>query len=70
MIEVFKTNIDNEHEAEKVHHLIVHEFPEAAVNFDLEDCDKILRINVLFIDARKIIELVISQGYCCEILDN
>ena len=70
MIEVFKTNVTNTPEADKVLRLFAHEFPDFKVNFDLEDCDKILRVEGTFIDPMKIIELVVSQGCFCEILDN
>ncbi len=50
MIEVFKTNVDNAPEADKVLRLLAHEFPDFKVNFDLEDCDKILRVKGTFID--------------------
>lgn len=70
MIEVFKTNVDNAPEADKVLRLLAHEFPDFKVNFDLEDCDKILRVKGTFIDPMTIIERLTSQGYFCEILDN
>ena len=70
MIEVFKTNVDNPPEADTVLRLLAHEFPDFKVNFDLEDCDKILRVKGTFIDPMRVVEYVVSQGFDCEILDN
>ena len=44
MVEVFKTNITSERKAEQVLQLISSEFPSYKVDFDLEDCDNILRV--------------------------
>lgn len=44
MVEVFKTNVTSERKARQVLHLINRKFPSYKVNFDLEDCDNILRI--------------------------
>jgi hypothetical protein len=70
MIEVFKTNIEAKQEADKVLDLLIHALPESKVNFDLDDCDKILRIKSDVINPDKVIELVVSQGFVCEILEN
>lgn len=44
MVEVFKTNINNPKLANKVIKKIHQAFKDYQANFDLEDCDKILRI--------------------------
>jgi hypothetical protein len=44
MVEVFKTNVDNRDHAMWVVALIHKIFPDYQANFDLEDCDKILRV--------------------------
>jgi DNA uptake protein ComE-like DNA-binding protein len=43
-IEVFKTNMSSWEEAKKLTDLLALRFPHVSVNFDLEDCDKILRV--------------------------
>ncbi|WP_323756559.1 hypothetical protein [Roseivirga sp.] len=60
MIEVFATNIDTDRQAEKVLLQISEVFPNYMANFDLEDCDKILRIETkqTMIDTQSIIKLV------------
>lgn len=44
MIEVFKTNIANTDKAGLFETKILLSMPQLEVNFDLEDCDKILRV--------------------------
>lgn len=60
MIEVFATNITTEGKAKKVLNQIQEAFPDYMANFDLEDCDKILRIETYetIIDTKSIIRLV------------
>jgi hypothetical protein len=60
MIEVFATNIDTDRKAKKVLNQIKKTFPYYMANFDLEDCDKILRIETqqTMIDTQSIIQLV------------
>lgn len=70
MIEVFKTNIENEQEAQAVYSSLRASFPDFVIHFDLEDCDKILRIKCDCIDALIVIELMGSLGFACEILEN
>lgn len=44
MISVYKTNIEQPAQAAMMINLLVRHFPTAKINFDLEDCDKILRV--------------------------
>ena len=44
MVEVFKTNVENHADAKMLLHEIHQNFTGHEANFDLEDCDKILRI--------------------------
>ena len=44
MIEVFKTNVNKPAQAEQLVQLIQQTFAGYNANFDLEDCDRILRI--------------------------
>jgi hypothetical protein len=70
MVEVFKTNVTNREDANKVSCLIQKNFVDYKVNFDLEDCDKILRVKCT---ARKIqpelvIDLLQNYGFNAEVL--
>ncbi len=55
-------------EAEKLLLILGQEFSGSAVNFDLEDCDRILRIESQHLCSGKVVALVVSKGYFCEIL--
>lgn len=44
-IEVFKTNISSTSEATRLKAALLLHFPECSINFDLEDCDRILRMD-------------------------
>ena len=43
-VEAFKTNVDETHEARELVKLISERFSFAHVNFDLHDCDNVLRV--------------------------
>jgi hypothetical protein len=42
-IEVFKTNISTTEQARQLKAILLLHFPHCQINFDLEDCDRILR---------------------------
>jgi hypothetical protein len=69
MIEVFKTNVCDYYQAKLLVQIIHKRFGGYRANFDLHDCDRILRIvshgNV---NARAIIELLCSYGFICDVL--
>lgn len=44
MIEVFKTSVKEITESKQLLKVLKRKFPNAKINFDLEDCDNILRI--------------------------
>ena len=44
MVEVFKTNVKKAGEAKRVINELLHHFPDKKINFDLQDCDKVLRV--------------------------
>jgi len=68
MVEVFKTNVRSTRVAKRIVQKLAEEFPKHKINFDLSDCDKILRIQGNNILERKIISIVTSLNYNCEIL--
>ena len=69
MIEVFKTNIIKRENAEGLIQKLSSDFPETRINFDLEDCDKILRIEGTQVHPEKVKDIVNNAGFVCEILD-
>lgn len=68
MIEVYKTNVQEVEQSLLIVRKLLEHFPDSLINFDLEDCDKILRIHASSISNQKIIELLDSYGYHCEVL--
>ena len=69
MIEVFKTNVDDAELAQLLIHKLLNYFSFFRVNFDLDDCDKILRIEGESIMPEKVIELVSDHGYLCQVVE-
>lgn len=69
MIEVFKTNVKEKQDAGMLVNLLQDHFPGRRINFDLWDCDKILRVEGNEILTGKIIELVEKNGFSCSILE-
>ena len=69
MVEVFKTNIEESAQAKKLVDLLLEHFPDNKINFDLHDCDKILRIEGKSFRTEKIMTLVIENGFSCNILE-
>jgi hypothetical protein len=68
MVEVFKTNVQEAHESDMVIQTLLVHFPANRINFDLEDCDKILRVEGGMVQKEKIIALLNSCGYQCQVL--
>lgn len=68
MIEVFKTNVQEVEQSILIIIELLEHFPNSAINFDLEDCDRILRVHGSCISNKKIIDLLNSYGYHCEVL--
>ena len=68
MIEVFKTNVARTPEARAIVRELRGHFPDAKVNFDLSDCDKILRIEHPDVDVTKTVSLLVQRGYQCEVI--
>ena len=68
MIEVFKTNVQEMEQSKMIVVKLLEHFPNSIINFDLEDCDKILRVHALSFSNSQIIDLLDSYGYTCEVL--
>lgn len=71
MVEVFKTNVIQLCDAEKMLQTIKNKFCHYLVNFDLEDCDKILRVECEGAPDYEFLEhLFLSSGFSLEVLTN
>ncbi len=70
IVEVFKTNVLDEEVANKIVSDLSIYIPQAKINFDLSDCDKILRIeSAAQIQVEYVTQQLIRWGYACEILE-
>ena len=69
MVEVFKTNVRSIRDAKFIIQKLAEEFPKHKMNFDLSDCDRILRVQGQNILENKIISIVTALDYKCEILE-
>jgi hypothetical protein len=69
VVEVFKTNIRKQAIAKELTKFLRSQFPDWKINFDLQDCDKILRVEGEKIHVYKIIEVVEKHGVTCSVLD-
>lgn len=70
MIEIFKTNVQNKTQAKHIINLLKKVFSEAKINFDLNDCDKILRIDgSKKLHTQDIVKDLNKWGFKCEILN-
>ena len=69
MIEVFKTNIEERSQAEKLIALLLDHFPGHRINVDLHDCDKVLRIEGGNFLSARIMTLVKENGFMCSVLE-
>jgi hypothetical protein len=66
MIHVFKTSVKYKKEIKKVAHYLDELKLIISWNFDLEDCDHILRIETEFLKATDIIYQLSKAGVTCE----
>jgi len=69
MVEVFKTDVQKKAQSKMLVCILSEAFPSFKINFDLSDCDKVLRVEGDNIEALRIMILVKEYGVKCEILD-
>lgn len=69
MVEVFKTNVQKKAQSKMLLCILSETFPSFRINFDLSDCDKVLRVEGDDMEAVRIMILVKRHGFTCEILD-
>ena len=70
MVEVFKTNVEDQYYANMLVDQIQKVFTGYKANFDLQDCDRILRVKCTtgVIDASGLIEFFKDFGFHAEVL--
>lgn len=69
MVEVFKTNIEDKTTAGMLTAELYSYFPKGRINFDLNDCDNILRIEGENIMAEEVARILSGKGFICEVLE-
>lgn len=69
MVEVFKTDVQEMSQANHMIALLYQQFPGTKINFDLEDCDKVLRIEGHNILPRQVMQLIEENGFTCGFLE-
>jgi hypothetical protein len=69
MIEVFRTNVQKKAQSKMLLCILSETFPSFKINFDLSDCDKVLRVEGDNMEALSIMMLVKEYGFTCELLD-
>lgn len=69
MVEVFKTNVADQDQAHQLIAQLKQLLPEYKINFDLEDCDKVLRIEHTHVAIIPVVSFVRQQGFLCEVLE-
>jgi hypothetical protein len=71
MVEVFKTNVTSVQQAQTLVRIIREHFDGYKVNFDLDDCDRILRIEAAgMVEAESVIGLLKDMNVVAEILSD
>lgn len=71
IVEIFKTNVQDKPTAEKIIAELDKLCPHCQFNFDLEDCDKILRVeshNIIDNTLPTIFKILSLKGIDCELL--
>jgi hypothetical protein len=69
MIEIFKTNIPGTAQAILLIEWLKKQLPGTYINVDLDDCDRILRVQADSIQTEQIEALVNDYGFYCKALD-
>ena len=69
MVEAFKTNVEKKTQSKMLLCILSEAFPSFKINFDLSDCDKVLRVEGDNMEVLRIMILVKEYGFTCEILD-
>lgn len=68
MVEVFKTNAAHKYQSEMLVQLLQYHLPGSTIHFDLDDCDKVLRISAASICAPDITDLLHRNGCVAEVM--
>ena len=68
VVEVFRTDVCKPAQARRLVFALTAIFPTAGITFDLEDCDRVLRIEGFDVNPDEVISFMEAQGFSCGIL--
>lgn len=68
IIEVFKTNIDNQNDASEIIDVLNKLLSAIRVTIDLEDCDRVLRVEAKDFTADEVINVLNLCGFDCQLM--
>lgn len=68
IVEIFKTNVQNNNDADDIIASFLNEYSCYRTNFDLEDEDNVFRVEAIHkdVDIEGIIKSIQNLGYSCE----
>lgn len=69
MVEIFSTNVCRASHAKEIVALLTDHFPGIKINFDLSDCDRVLKIAGRNFIPEKIMSVVRQKGFECRPLE-
>jgi hypothetical protein len=67
---IFKTNVNSLAQSLHLQLLLQNMQSTAACNFDLDDCDKILRLITTDLQPQQICQVLNREGFYCETLES
>lgn len=67
-VEVFKTNVPDRRSARELLIFLNSRLPIIKINFDLDDCDRILRVESATDVSGEVREIMREKGFFCEAL--
>ncbi|MDN5287918.1 MAG: hypothetical protein JWR38_4192 [Mucilaginibacter sp.] len=68
MVEVFKTDVRHTDQSMMLVRKLKTRLPGCCINFDLEDCDNVLRVEGEKFSTEGVIRVLNSCGFHCEVL--
>lgn len=69
MIEVFKSNIIKKKQANEFKKKCLNKYPNYQITFDLEDCDKIVRVEAISLNVKDIMDIAHNANILLQILE-
>jgi hypothetical protein len=66
---VFRTSVQNAHDVERLQPMLDDLVPQGRWNFDLEDRDRILRVETVGFVRERVIVLLNGLGFACDELE-